>query len=76
MRARPGCDTGAHALDRAWREAAATNRIYHVAEALSFTFTLVQRAAAEVGYLRETASYEPPRSDPDRTWWDDLINDG
>jgi predicted nucleic acid-binding protein len=34
---------------------AATNRIHHVAEALGHTFTLVQQAAAEVGYLRDTA---------------------
>jgi predicted nucleic acid-binding protein len=32
---------------------AATNRIHHIAEALGFTFTLVQQAAAEVGYLRD-----------------------
>src|ERR1700727_2460927 len=34
---------------------AATNRLHHVAEALGLTFTLVQQAAAEVGYLRDTA---------------------
>ena len=37
---------------------AATNRLHHVAEALGFTFTLVQQAAAEVGYLRDTADGE------------------
>jgi predicted nucleic acid-binding protein len=35
---------------------AATNRLHHIAQALSFTFTLVQQAAAEVGYLRDTAN--------------------
>jgi predicted nucleic acid-binding protein len=37
---------------------AATNRIHHAAEALGFTFTLVQQAASEVGYLRDTADGE------------------
>jgi predicted nucleic acid-binding protein len=34
---------------------AATNRLHHVAQALGYTFTLVQQTAAEVGYLRDTA---------------------
>lgn len=33
----------------------ATNRLHHVAQALGLTFTLVQQAAAEVGYLRDMA---------------------
>ena len=35
---------------------AATNRLHHVAQALGYTFTLVQQTAAEVGYLRDTAA--------------------
>ena len=34
---------------------AATDRIHNIAEALGYTFTLVQQAAAEVGYLRDTS---------------------
>lgn len=49
---------------------AATNRIHHVAEALSFTFTLVQQAAAEVGYLRETADGEFARAQIDLNHYD------
>jgi predicted nucleic acid-binding protein len=49
---------------------AATNRIHHVAEALSFTFTLVQQAAAEVGYLRETADGEFARTQIDLNHYD------
>jgi predicted nucleic acid-binding protein len=35
---------------------AATDRLQHVARELGYTFTLVQQAAAEVGYLRDTAA--------------------
>jgi hypothetical protein len=34
---------------------AATNRIHHIAKALGYTFILVEQAAKEVGYLRDTA---------------------
>lgn len=26
--------------------------------------------------IRDRASYQPPRSDPDRKWWEDIIDDG
>jgi predicted nucleic acid-binding protein len=57
---------------------AATNRLHHVAEALGLTFTLVQQAAAEVGYLRDTADGEIVLTQIDLTRYDDdalnLIN--
>jgi hypothetical protein len=37
---------------------AATDRLHHVAQELGYTFVLVQQAAAEVGYLRESAGGE------------------
>jgi predicted nucleic acid-binding protein len=49
---------------------AATNRIHHVAEALSLTFTLVQQPAAEVGYLRETADRKFARTQIDLNHYD------
>jgi predicted nucleic acid-binding protein len=33
----------------------ATNRLHPVAQAFGYTFTVVQQAAAEVGYLRDTS---------------------
>jgi hypothetical protein len=49
---------------------AATNRLHHVAEALGLTFTLVQQAAAEVGYLRDNTDGEIISTQIDLTRYD------
>lgn len=49
---------------------AATNRIHHVAQALGYTFTLVQQATAEVGYLRDMADGDVVLTPIDLTRYD------
>ena len=49
---------------------AATNRLHHVAQELGFTFTIVQQAAAEVGYLRDLADGQTVTTRIDLTRYD------
>jgi predicted nucleic acid-binding protein len=49
---------------------AATNRLHPVAQALGYTFTLVQQAAAEVGYLRDTTDGDVVLTPIDLTRYD------
>lgn len=49
---------------------AATNRLHHVAQELRYTFTLVQQAAAEVGYLRDPVDGDVVPTPIDLTGYD------